>query len=87
MPDETLLKQVDIWIKTQLDSGVLDEMDIQIRNIENRQLLGRFLDQKELEEIDRLLAQSVVGWESIDAARKAIIEQEVIEELKSADWE
>jgi hypothetical protein len=87
MPDETLLRQIDIWIKAQLDSDVLDEMDIQIRHIENRQQLGRFLDEKELEEIDHLLAQSVVGWETIDAARKAVIEQEVIEELKSADWE
>jgi hypothetical protein len=87
IPDETLLKQIDIWVKTQLDSGVLDEMDIQIKNIENRQQLGRFLDQKELEEIDRLLAQSVVGWETIDAGNLAVIEQEVIEELKSADWE
>ena len=87
MPDETLLKQIDVWIKTQLDSGVLDEMDIQIKNIENRQQLGRFLDKKELEEIDRLLAQSVVGWETIDAGNLAMIEQEVIEELKSADWE
>ena|GEM_PF-2218718 len=87
MPDETLLKQIDVWIKTQLDSGVLVEMDLQIRNVENRQQLGRFLDQSELEEIDRLLAQSVVGWETIDAANLALIEQEVIQELKSADWE
>ena len=87
MPDETLLKQIDIWIKTQLDSGVLDDMDIQIKNIENRQQLGRFLDKEELKEIDRLLAQSVVGWETIDAGNLAVIEQEVIDELKSADWE
>jgi len=87
MPDETLLKQIDMWIKTQLDSGVLEEMDIQIKNVENRQQLGRFLDQSEIEEIDRLLAQQVVDWKAIDAANLAVIEQEVIEELKSADWE
>ena len=87
MPDETMLKQIDQWVTKQLDSGILDEMDIQIKNVENRQQLGRFLDQSEIEEIDRLLAQQVVDWKTIDAANLTVIEQEVIEELKSADWE
>jgi hypothetical protein len=87
IPDETQLKQIDVWIDTQQRSGVLEELDIQIKNIENRQQLGRILDQTELAEIDRLLARPVVGWETVDASNMAVLEQQVIEELMSANWE
>jgi hypothetical protein len=89
IPDETQRLQITVWIDRQQVSGVLEELDIQIKEFENRRQLGRILDQNELAEIDRLLARPVVGWETFDASDRALLEQEAIEKLKSdlANWE
>ena len=89
LPDETQRLQITVWIDRQQVSGILEQLDIQIREIENRQQLGRILDQEELAEIDRLLAQQVVGWETVAISDRALLEAEAIEKLKTelANWE
>ena len=89
IPDETQRLQIAVWIDKQQASGVLEELDIQIKEFENRRQLGKILDQNELAEIDRLLARPVVGWETVDASDRALLEEEAIEKLKSdlANWE
>ena len=89
IPDETQRLQITVWIDKQQASGVLEELDIQIKEFENRRQLGKILDQNELAEIDRLLARPVVGWETVNASDRALLEQEAIEKLKSdlANWE
>jgi hypothetical protein len=89
MPDETQRLQIAMWIDRQQFSGILEQLDIQIREIENRRQLGRILNQEELAEIDRLLAQQVVGWETVDVGDRALLEEEAIERLKNelANWE
>jgi len=83
LPDETQRLQIALWIDKQQSSGILEKLDVQIKDFENRRQLGKILDQEELAEIDRLLAQQVVGWESVDVADKALLEQEAIEKLKT----
>ena len=83
LPDETQRLQIATWIERRQASGILEQLDIQIREIENRRQLGRILDQNELAEIDLLLAQQVVGWEVVDVRDKALLEEEVIENLKA----
>jgi len=89
MPDETQRLQIAMWIDRQQFSGILEQLDIQIREIENRRQLGRILNQEELAEIDRLLAQQVIGWETVDIGDRALLEEEAIERLKNelANWE
>ena len=89
LPDETQRLQITMWIDKQQISGILEQLDIQAREIENRRQLGRILNQEELAEIDRLLAQQVVGWETVDVSDRALLEEEAIEKLKNelANWE
>ena len=89
IPDETQRLQIAAWLDKQQSSGILEKLDVQIKETENRRQLGKILDQEELAEIDRLLAQQVVGWEVVDIANKAVLEQEAIEKLKTEliNWE
>ena len=91
LPDETQRLQIAAWIDKQQASYILETLDIQIKEFENRRQLGRIFDKEELAEIDRLLvlAQQVVGWETIDVSDKAILEEEAIEKLKTEleNWE
>ena len=89
LPDETQRLQIAVWIDKQQSSGILEKLDVQIKETENRRQLGKILDQEELAEIDRLLAQQVVGWEVVDIADRAVLEQEAIEKLKTelTNWE
>jgi len=89
LPDETQRLQIALWIDKQQISGILEQLDIQARETENRRQLGRILNQEELAEIDRLLAQQVVGWETVDVGDRALLEEEAIERLKNelANWE
>lgn len=89
LPDETQRLQIAVWIDKQQSSGILEKLDVQIKETENRRQLGKILDQEELAEIDRLLAQQVVGWEVVDIADRAVLEQKAIEKLKTelTNWE
>ena len=89
LPDETQRLQIALWIDRQQLSGILEQLDIQIREIENRRQLGRILNQEELAEIDRLLAQQVTGWETVEIADRALLEEQAIERLRVEleNWE
>ena len=89
MPDETHRLQIAVWIDKQQLSGILEQLDIQIKEFENRRQLGRILNPEELAEIDRLLAQQVVGWEAVEISDRALLEEEAIQQLKIEleNWE
>ncbi|MCL2303982.1 MAG: hypothetical protein FWC43_01410 [Planctomycetaceae bacterium] len=78
IPDETQRLQIAMWIDKQQLSGILEQLDIQIKEFENRRRLGKILNQEELAEIDLLLAQQVVGWETVEISDKALLEEEAI---------
>jgi len=82
LPDATQQAQLARWIENQQKAGVLEDFDTQIKEIENYRELGTILSKKELDEIDRLLARPVGGWDAIDKADKNILEKEVIERMK-----
>ena len=84
LPDKMQQLQIDRWLEKRLTSGILEELDIRIKEIENLRQLGRFLDQDELTEIDKLLAtaKQVVEEKYTDAADRAMLSEEAINELK-----
>ena len=82
LPDETLRLQLVAWIDKQQVSGILEEFDIQIKEVESRQHLDKLLDREELAKIDRLLAQRVVGWDIRESVELALFEEEAVEKLK-----
>ena len=83
LPDETLRLKIIAWIDLQQTRGLLEEMDIKIKVLDNYRKLSLILDQTDLREVDRLLAVSLSDWNSTDDANNAIYEQEAINQLKT----
>ena len=81
LPDEKQRLQIASWVEKLQVSGILETLDTQIKEIENRRQLGKFLDKKELAEIDRLIAQQVVDWKT-EPVSDAVLEAEAIKSLK-----
>jgi len=89
LPDETQRLHVAMWIDRQQASGILEQLDNQIREIEHRRQWERISDQEELAEIDRLLAQQVTVLPETVTSDRALLEEEAIEKQKIelANWE
>lgn len=83
LPDKMQQLQIDKWLEKRLTSGILEELDVRIKEIENLRQLGKFLDQDELTEIDKLLATArlVVEEKYSDATDRAMLAEEAIKEL------
>ena len=81
LPDETQRLRIVAWIDQQQFSGLLEEMDVNIKIIENGRQFGR-LDENDRSEIDRLLAMSIGDIDSAGTSNVAFYEQEAIEKLK-----
>jgi len=80
--DETLLSQITMWIEKHL--GLLEELDIQIKEFENDRQLGKFfVDTEKRAKIDRLLAQRSDGWDTVTGTNKERLKQKAIDNLKT----
>ena len=81
IPLRTRLAVLAKWLDDRQVAGELESLDYAIMDVENRQHLGRFYSPEELNEIDRLLAQQVVGFETVEVANTAILEEEAIQQM------
>ena len=77
------------WLDDRQVAGELETFDIAITDVENREQLGRFYSQEELDKIDQLLAQQVVSLDAVEVANSALFEEEVIQQMISElkNWE
>jgi len=82
LPGETQRLQIVVWIDLQRDSGILEQLDNQIEDIESRLHSGRNCNQEELAEINRLLVKPVTRWETLEGIGRAFLEEKAIEKLK-----
>ena len=67
-PDEKQMLFMDKWLETHMFSGILDDLDVEIKNFENRRELGDFLSEAELARFDemRVRTQQVLAESFID---------------------
>ena len=83
IPLRTRLTIISKWLNDRQIAGELESLDYAIMDVENRQQLGRFYSQEELDKIDQLLAQQVVGFEAVEIANTALLEEEAIQQMVS----
>jgi len=85
MPDETQQLFIDNWIITLLESGIFEEQDRNIRNLENRRQLGEIVTAEDLTRHDMIRARTrkVLEENLLEDAKNALLEDEVIENQRS----
>ena len=90
MPDEKQVVQIDKWIEKQMNSGILEDLDSEIKEFENRRELGAFLDEDELAKFDEMRARTrLILNENFFTSSGLSLDEEVIKNQKDrwADWE
>ena len=79
----TNLLDIARWLDRQQSAGRLDELYSAIIMLEHHRRMARFLDENELVELERLLAQESVSWEPADHFSRGLLEAEAAEILRN----
>ena len=77
--DETQQLIIDYWIRAQLDSGIFNDLDAEIHNLENRRQLDRYVTQEDQDKFfelrartQRILEESPIVGDSIQRGSEVI---------------
>ena len=81
IPDERTRFAIVQWLDKQQLSHELVNMDVIIKDVENRRDYGWAFDQKTNEEISRSIAQVEASLEELDRLGTAIVDEEVIKSM------